>query len=77
MEKLYMVRPILMVLINFQAPSIKIGITIKKIMTKACAVTITLYSWSSPSKDPGCPSSIRINILNPVPNIPLQAPVIK
>ena len=62
---------------QFPNPPIKIGITIKKIMTKACAVTITLYSWSSPSKDPGCPSSIRINILNPVPNIPLQAPVIK
>jgi hypothetical protein len=26
-------------------PPINIGITIKKIITKACAVTITLYSW--------------------------------
>ena len=38
---------------------------------------MTLYSWSSPNKDPGCPSSIRINILKPVPSIPLHAPVIK
>jgi len=44
---------------------------------KACAVTITLYNWSSPSNEPGWPSSIRISILSPVPNIPAQAPVIK
>ena len=62
---------------QFPNPPIKIGITIKKIITKACAVTITLYNWSSPNNDPGCPNSIRINILKPVPNIPLQAPVMK
>lgn len=28
-------------------PPIEIGITIKKIITKAWAVTITLYTWSS------------------------------
>ena len=60
---------------QFPNPPIKIGITIKKIITKACAITITLYNWSSPNNDPGCPNSIRINILKPVPNIPLQAPV--
>ena len=62
---------------QFLKPPIKIGITKKKIITKAWAVTMTLYSWSSPNKDPGCPSSIRINILKPVPSIPLHAPVIK
>lgn len=34
-------------------PPIIIGITIKKIMTKAWAVTITLKIWSSPNKVPG------------------------
>lgn len=58
-------------------PPIKIGITIKKIIIKACAVTTTLYSWSSPNRDPGCPSSNRIIILSPVPNMPLQDPAIK
>lgn len=62
---------------QFPNPPIKIGITIKKIMTKAWAVTITLYKWSSPSNEPGLPSSIRINILSPVPYIPLQAPAKK
>ena len=40
-------------------------------------MTTTLYNWSSPNKDPGWPNSIRIIILNLVPNIPLQAPVIR
>ena len=62
---------------QFPNPPIKIGIITKKIMTKAWAVTMTLYSWSSPNKGPGCPSSIRISILRPVPSIPLHAPVIK
>lgn len=34
-------------------PPIMMGITIKKIITKAWAVTITLYVWSSPIKAPG------------------------
>lgn len=34
-------------------PPIKIGITKKKIIRKACAVTIVLYSWSLPRRDPG------------------------
>jgi hypothetical protein len=31
---------------QFPNPPIMMGITIKKIMMKACAVTITLYIWS-------------------------------
>ena len=49
----------------------------KKIITNAWAVTTTLYTWSSPIKDPPCPSSKRIIILNPVPTMPDQAPEIK
>ena len=37
---------------QFPNPPISTGITIKKIITKACAVTMTLYNWSSPNKDP-------------------------
>jgi len=59
---------------QFPNPPIKIGITIKKIITKAWAVTTTLYSWSSPNNDPGCPNSNRIIILKPVPINPAQAP---
>jgi len=56
-------------------PPIKIGITIKKIIINACAVTITLYIWSSPMRLPDWPNSSRIIILRPVPTIPDQAPV--
>jgi hypothetical protein len=49
----------------------------KKIITKAWAVTITLQIWSSPIKDPGWPNSARINILSDVPTIPDQAPKMK
>lgn len=38
---------------QFPNPPIIMGITIKKIMTNACAVTITLYVWSSPMRLPG------------------------
>jgi hypothetical protein len=62
---------------QFPNPPIKTGITMKKIIIKAWAVTTTLYNWSSPKREPGWPSSIRIIILSLVPNIPLQAPVIK
>jgi len=58
-------------------PPIKIGITIKKIMINACAVTTTLYTWSSPIKLPACPNSIRIIILRPVPTIPDHMPANK
>ena len=40
---------------------------------KAWAVTMTQI-WSSLIKGPGCPSSVRINILREVPTIPDQAP---
>jgi len=55
---------------QFPNPPIKIGITMKKIMINAWAVTTTLYTWSSPIKDPACPNSNRIIILSPVPIIP-------
>ena len=58
-------------------PLIKIGIPVKKIITKAWAVTMTLYSWSFPNEGPDWPRSLRISILRPVPSIPLHAPVIK
>lgn len=69
--------PIIIGINQLPNPPIKTGITIKKIMIKACAVTTTLYNWSSPRRDPGCPNSIRIIILKPVPNIPLHAPTPK
>jgi len=51
---------------QFPNPPIKMGTTIKKIITKAWPVTMTLYSWSSLNKDPGWPSSTRMSILRPV-----------
>lgn len=62
---------------QFPKPPISIGITKKKIIRRACAVTIVLYSWSLPRKAPGCPSSIRIRRLIEVPNRPPQTPKIK
>ena len=62
---------------QFPNPPIKIGITMKKIIIKACAVTTTLQIWSSPINEPDCPNSNRIIILNPVPIIPDQAPANK
>lgn len=62
---------------QFPNPPIKIGITIKKIITNAWAVTMTLYKWSSPNRLPGALNSSRINILNPVPIKPDQAPANK
>lgn len=62
---------------QFPNPPIIIGITIKKIMIKAWAVTITLYNWSFPIKVPGWPNSVRIKILRDVPAIPAQVPKIK
>ena len=55
-------------------PLIKIGIPVKKIITKAWAVTMTLYSWSFPNEGPDWPRSLRISIFRPVPSIPLHAP---
>lgn len=59
---------------QFPNPPIKIGMTIKKIIRKAWAVTITLYSWSLPKKAPGWPSSTRMIILILVPVSPPQVP---
>lgn len=58
-------------------PPIMIGITMKKIIINAWAVTITLYVWSSPINAPGWPNSNRIIILNAVPTNAAQAPKIK
>jgi len=62
---------------QFPNPPIKTGMTRKKIIRKACAVTTVLYSWSLPKKEPGCPSSIRISSLIDVPRRPDQTPKIK
>lgn len=62
---------------QFPNPPISTGITRKKIIKKAWAVTITLYSWSLPKSDPGWPSSVRINMLIPVPAMPAQIPIRK
>ena len=60
-------------------PPIIIGITIKKIIMKACAVTITLYNCELPNKIwlPGCASSIRIKTDRAVPITPAKAPKIR
>jgi len=60
-------------------PPIITGMTIKKIMTMACAVTTTLYNWWFPKKNwlPGYASSIRINNDNIVPRTPAKVPKIK
>jgi len=58
-------------------PPIITGITMKKIITKAWAVTTTLYSWSFPVNLPGCLSSTRIRALSPLPTIPAHSPNIK
>lgn len=55
-------------------PPIITGMTKKKIIRNACAVTIVLYSWSLPRRDPGWPNSARISILIDVPNRPDQIP---
>lgn len=58
-------------------PPIITGITRKKIIRKACAVTMVLYSWSLPRSEPGWPSSARIRRLIEVPSRPAQVPRIK
>lgn len=55
-------------------PPIEIGITMKKIITKAWAVTRTLYKCSSPRKGPTTPSSKRIKSLILRPINPAQIP---
>ena len=55
-------------------PPIIVGITKKKIMMNAWAVTITLYNWSSPNRLPACPNSSRIKADSPVPRNADQMP---
>lgn len=62
---------------QFPNPPIMIGITIKKIIMNAWAVTITLKIWSFSIRDPGFPSSVRIKTLKDVPVIPAHAPKMK
>lgn len=62
---------------QFPNPPIITGITRKKIIRKAWAVTIVLYSWSLPNRAPGCPSSTRMRILIDVPKSPPHAPKMK
>ena len=58
-------------------PPIIVGITKKKIMMNAWAVTITLYNWLSCMRDPGAPSSKRMRALREVPMKAAQIPKIK
>lgn len=68
--------PIMIGINQLPNPPISIGITIKNIMIKACAVTITLYNWWFPNKIPlpGCINSKRISIDSTVPAVPEKAP---
>ncbi len=62
---------------QFPNPPINTGITKKKIIRNAWAVTKTLYNWSLPRNLPGWESSRRIRILLVVPVRPAQTPKIK
>ena len=62
---------------QFPKPPIKIGITKKKIITKAWLVTVTLYICSSANSEPGSLNSDRIIILRDVPTVAAQIPKIK
>lgn len=61
---------------QFPNPPTITGMTKKKIMIKACAVTITLYNWWFPKRKPleGEESSKRIRTLSRVPQTPERAP---
>jgi len=58
-------------------PPMEIGITMKKIIIKAWAVTITLYKCSSASHGPIVPNSRRISKERDRPIKPAQIPKIK
>jgi hypothetical protein len=64
---------------QFPNAPINTCITLKKIITNACAVTITLYKCESPPKYafPGCDNYNLINTMNAVPTIPANTPNIK
>ncbi|MEK2551497.1 hypothetical protein, partial [Providencia stuartii] len=57
---------------QFPNPPIIKGITIKKIITRACLVTKELYTWSSLINEPQDLNSSRIIILIEDPIIPAQ-----
>jgi len=61
---------------QFPKPPINTGITRKKIIRNAWAVTTVLYACS-PKSDPGIASSVRISTLIDVPTNPPQIPKIK
>ena len=65
---------IIMGINQFPKPPIIVGITIKKIIIKACAVTIELKVWSLCSIEPGWFNSNRIMFLKEVPSIADQIP---
>jgi len=62
---------------QFPNPPINTGITKKKIIRNAWAVTMVLYNWSLPKNDPGWLSSIRIRSLIAAPSIPAHTPRMK
>lgn len=66
--------PIIKGISQLPKPPIIMGITIKKIMINAWAVTSTLKIWSLPNRDPGWVSSMRISMLRQAPIRPDQAP---
>lgn len=66
--------PIIRGISQFPNPPIIMGITIKKIMMNAWAVTRTLKIWSLPRRAPGWVSSIRIRMLRQAPIRPDHAP---
>jgi len=70
--------PIINGTIQFPNPPINTGITMKKIMINAWAVTTTLYKCPSPAKKvfPGVDNSILMITLKAVPIIPANAPKI-
>jgi len=63
--------------IQFPKPPTILGITIKKIISKACAVIIELYSCPFPNKIPGLANSKRTIIDKLVPKNPDQRPKTK
>jgi len=62
--------------IQLPKPPISTGITMKKIMTNACAVIIELYNWLLPERStlPGLVSSVLIINDREVPIIPAKKP---
>lgn len=59
---------------QFPKNPVIIGITIKKMITNACAFTITLQIWPSSSVGPGWLNSAQINKLRAMSTILAQAP---